>query len=115
MLIIFLFSQKCGENISLFNFVDLKKIFQSLKYHFSNNVLFSVRNKVVSMGLNDLLPEKPLSGTDSRSSVSISAPRTVFNIHSSEIPLFQLLMCSKMPPVLDFSFKVFILFTISLT
>ena len=67
------------------------------------------------MWLNSVSPERPLSLTESRSSISIWAPLTVFNIHLSEIGPFQSLMCSEMPPALEFSFKSFILCTSSLT
>ena len=85
------------------------------KTPFSNNLLISIRNKVFSMGLNSVSPERSLSVTESRSSISIWAPLIVFNIHLSEVSPFQLLMCSEMPPALDFSFKIFILCTSSLT
>ena len=67
------------------------------------------------MGLNSVSPERPLSLTESRSSISIWAPLTVFSIYLSEVSPFQLLMCSEMPPALDFSFKTFILYLGSLT
>ena len=82
---------------------------------FSNNHLISIRNKVSSMGLNSVSPERPLNLTESRSSMSIWAPLTVFNMHLSEVNPFRLLMCLEMPPALDFSFKNFILCTSSLT
>ena len=78
---------------------------------FSNNLLISVRNKVFSMGLNNVSPERLLNVTESRSLISIWAPLTVFNIHFSEVSPFQLLMFSEMPPALDFSFKNFVLCT----
>lgn len=56
--------------------------------------------------LNNLSPERTLSETDSSSSVSIWSPLTFFNIHLSEVTPFQLLMCSQMPPALNFSLKI---------
>ena len=85
------------------------------KILFSNNLLISIRNKVFSMGFNNVFPGKPLSVTESKSSISILAPLTVFNIHSSEASPFQFLILSEMSPALDFSFRNFILCTSSLT
>ena len=78
-----------------------------------------------TMGLNSISLERPLAKCDeSRSSISLQAPRIVFNIILSivtrnnivknviscdyvlsEVSPFQLLMCSEMPPAFDFSFK----------
>ena len=85
------------------------------KAPFSDNLLISIRSKVFSVGFNSVSPERPLSMTESRSSMSLWTPLTIFNIHLSEVSPFQLLMCSEMPPALDFSFKNFILRTSSLT
>ena len=102
MLIIFFFSQKYGGNIpfsaSLTGFNTL----------FCNNILISIQNKVFSMELKSVSPERALNVTESRSSISMWGPLTVFNIHLSEVSPFQL-MCSEMPPALDFSFENFIL------
>ena len=57
------------------------------------------------MGFNNVFPGKPLSVTESKSSISILAPLTVFNIHSSEASPFQFLILSEMSPALDFSFR----------
>ena len=82
---------------------------------FSDNLLISIQNKVFSMGLNIVSPERPVNVTESRFSIPIWAPLTDFNIHLSEVSPFQLLICSEIPPALDFSFKNFILCTSSFT
>ena len=111
-------------NLCLLFFFSLKNMEETypfsafltgFKTFFSNNLLISIQNKVFSMGINCVSPERPLSLTESRSSISIWAPFTVFNIHLSEVSPFQWLMCSEMPPALDFSFKNVILCTRSLT
>ena len=55
------------------------------KLLFSNNLLISIQKKVLSMRLNRVSHERPLSVTESMSSISIWGPLTVFNIHLSEV------------------------------
>ena len=66
------------------------------------------------MGFDSVSPERPLSVTESRSSICISAPLTDFNIYLSEVSPFRLLMRSEMPPALDFSFNNFIFVQVDL-
>ena len=81
------------------------------KTFFSDSCFYFYLKQSFSMDLISVSLGRPLSVTESRSSISIWAPLKVFNIHLSEVSPFHLSMCSEIPPTLDFSFENFVLCT----